>query len=279
MLDLPSRFDEIASATRDKVGEEFYKYGLELVDFFINAITPPEEVQKAIDTRSSMGAISDLRAFTMYQAANSMAKMAEQSGGEMGGNAMGMGMGAGFGMMMPAMIQQAMQGAVGAPAPPVSRGTASTPSEAAPSGGLDFDALAKSTTDPKPLVRRVAESASWQVQEAEDVWHITVPVGPLRKQTVTVNFGAKDEEGHPVIAYSSVCGPASERNAMLLLRFNQQMVHGAFAVRSTPSGDVVVVLANQLADTADPLEVTRLVTAVAWQADKAEEKLVGGDEH
>jgi membrane protease subunit (stomatin/prohibitin family) len=117
LLDLPARFDEIGAATRVKVAEEFAKYGLELVDFFINAITPPEEVQKAIDTRSSMGAIGDLRAFTMYQAANSMAKMAEQGGGGAGANAMGMGLGAGFGMMMPGMKQQAMYGGGGAPAP------------------------------------------------------------------------------------------------------------------------------------------------------------------
>ena len=77
MLDLPARFDELGSATRLKVAEEFAQYGLELVDFFINAITPPDEVQKAIDARSSMGAIGDLRAFTMFQAANSMSKMAE----------------------------------------------------------------------------------------------------------------------------------------------------------------------------------------------------------
>jgi hypothetical protein len=117
------------------------------------------------------------------------------------------------------------------------------------------------------------------MEETAEAWQVTIPVGALRKQTVTVDFTAKDEEGHPVIAYSSVCGPASERNAMLLLRFNQQMVHGAFAVKSTPSGEAVVVVANQLADTADPLEVTRLLTAVAWQADRAEEKLVGGDSH
>ena len=114
MLDLPAKFDEVAAGTRLKVGEEFAKYGLELADFFINSISPPEEVQKAIDARSSMGAIGDLRAFTMFQAANSMAKMAEQGGGT-GNNAMGMGMGAGFGMMMPGMIHQAMSG--GAPLP------------------------------------------------------------------------------------------------------------------------------------------------------------------
>jgi membrane protease subunit (stomatin/prohibitin family) len=110
MLDLPSKFDEIAAATRMKLGDEFAKYGLELADFFINAITPPEEVQKAIDTRSSMGAIGDLRAFTMYQAANSMAKMAEHGGGGVGSGAMGAGLGVGYGMMMPGMIHNAMAG-------------------------------------------------------------------------------------------------------------------------------------------------------------------------
>jgi hypothetical protein len=55
-------------------------------------------------------------------------------------------------------------------------------------------------------------------------------------------------------------------------------VHGAFAVQTTDSGEMVVIQANQLADTADVLEVTRVMTAVAWQADKVEQKLMGGDQ-
>ena len=288
MLDLAARFDEIGAATRLKISEEFAKYGLESVDFFVNAITPPEEVQKSIDARTSMGAIGDLRAFTMFQAANSMAKMAEKGGdGGTGGNAMGMGMGAGFGMMMPAMLQQAMHGFAPGAAPSGGSGAAAiaagaagaaTAGQGAPSGGLDFGALAPESTDPKQLVRRVAEASGWTIEESGDTWKLTVAIGSLRKQIVTVGFGGKDDAGHAVISYSSTCGPASEKNAMLLLRFNQQMIHGAFAVQDTPSGSTIVVQANQLADTADSLEITRLVTAVAWQADQAEEKLVGKDE-
>ncbi len=290
MLDLPAKFDEIASATRVKVSEEFAKYGLELADFFINAITPPDEVQKAIDTRSSMGAIGDLHAFTMYQTANSMAKMAEQGGGGMGSGAMGMGMGAGFGMMMPNLINRAMQGApanqaapqptappsFGAPAGAGPIGAAAVAGAAA-GGGMDFGELQPLVVDPKQLVRGVAQSAGWQIRESGDAWQIIVPIGALRKQTVDVQFGRKDEEGHDLISYASTCGPASEKNALALLRYNTQMVHGAFAVRQTDSGEFVVVQANQLADTADPLEVTRVITALAWQADKVEEKLGGGD--
>lgn len=285
MLDLPAKFDEIAAGTRVKVGEEFAKYGLELVDFFINAITPPDEVQKAIDARSSMGAIGDLRAFTMFQAANSMSKMAEQGGG-MGGNAMGMGMGAGFGMMMPQMIAQAMQPSpqnpgtptqTGGPGPAIA-GAAAGAGAASAGGGLDFNDLAPATVDPRQMVRNVIQSSGWQLAEAGDAWQVTVPVGSLRKQVVAVDFSQRDEEGHALICYSSTCGVASEKNALALLRYNRKMVHGAFAVQPSGSGEMIVVQANQLADTADPLEVTRLLTAVAWQADKVEEKLSGGDE-
>jgi len=280
MLDLPARFDEIAAATRAKLGDDFGKYGLELADFFINAISPPEEVQKAIDARSSMGAIGDLQAFTMYQAANSMAKMAEQGGGGTGGNAMGMGMGAGFGMMMPAMIQQAMAGAQRPGVTPSPAPAAAVPAAAvagAAGGGLDFGDLAPATVDPKALVRSLAAAAGWQLQETGDAWQIVVPIGALRKQTVTVQFGIKDDEGHDLISITSVCGPASDKNAMALLRYNTKMVHGAFAVQATPSGEMIVVQANRLADTADPLALTRVMTAVAWQADKVEEKLGGSD--
>ncbi|MCA9147044.1 MAG: SPFH domain-containing protein [Planctomycetaceae bacterium] len=282
MLDLPSRFDEVAAATRVQVGEDFSKYGLELVDFFINSITPPEEVQKAIDARSSMGAIGDLRSFTMYQAANSMSKMAENGGGGTGSGAMGIGMGAGFGMMMPQMIRDAMQGLQPAPAatssPAAGLPGASVTSPTA--SGLNFDALSSSSADPKQLVRSVLQTIQGaMINEQGDTWQVTIPLGSLRKQTVGIDFSRRDDEGHAMIAYSATCGPATPQNALHLLRFNEQMVHGAFAVRNTASGDMVVVQANQLADTADPLEITRLVTSVAWQADRAEEKLTGADQH
>ena len=280
MLELPAKFDEIASATRSKLSDEFAKYGLELADFFINAITPPEEVQKAIDARSSMGAIGDLRAFTMYQAANSMKQMSENPG--TGGGAMQMGMGAGFGMMMPGFLQQAMQAQPGAPGAPAStqRGAPATSAPAAAVGaGMSFDALSPAQSDPRAIVRQVAQSVGWSVDESSEIWHIVVPTGALRKQTVHVRFDKKDHDGHSVIGFSSVCGPATEKNALALLRYNADMIHGAFAVQGGEAGDMLVLQANQLADTADALEITRAITAIAWQADQVEAKLLGEDQH
>ena len=283
LLDLPAQFDEIGGGATSKIGEEFGKYGLELVEFFINAISPPEEVQKAIDARSSMGAIGDLQAYTVYQAANSMRNIAEQGGA--GGNAaapMGMGMGAGFGMMLPGMIQNAMQS--GARVNPNQFAPAPGPASAVQGGGQDFGGLTRAaapaaTADPKQLVRSVAQSAGWQCLEAGEAWQVVVPIGSLRKQTVLVRFDQKDSDGHPLISYSSACGPSTPENALQLLKFNAQMVMGAFGVQSTASGDVVVVCASQLAGTSSALDVSRTITAIAWQADKVEEKLSDADQN
>lgn len=291
LLDLPAQFDEIGEGATSKVGMEFGKYGLELVEFFINAISPPEEVQKAIDARSSMGAIGDLQAYTVYQAANSMRNIAEQGGA--GGAAaapMGMGMGAGFGMMLPGMIQNAMQGPARVnpnqfqAGPTMAVGQASSPATGAgQGGGMDFAGLGRAApaaaADPKHLVRSVAQSAGWQCLESGEAWQVVVPIGSLRKQTVVVRFDQKDSDGHPLVSYSSACGPSTPENALQLLKFNAQMVMGAFGVQSTPSGDVVVVCASQLAATSTALDVSRTITAIAWQADKVEEKLVGEDQN
>ncbi|MCE5266692.1 MAG: SPFH domain-containing protein [Planctomycetaceae bacterium] len=273
LLDLPAKYDDVAAGTRAKVADEFSKYGLELVDFFINSITPPEEVQKAIDARSAMGAVGDLNAFMKFQAASSMAKLAEQGGGGVTSGAMGMGLGAGFGMMMPGMIQQAM--AAGQP------GQRTTPAGAAAAGvslGPDFAGLAPATPiDPVAVIRAVSNAAGYAVAQSGSALQVTVPVGTLRKQIVTVECGQTDSAGHATVNYWSVCGPYLEKNAADLLRFNTGTLHGAFAVKKVGETEMVVLQANQLAETVTPLDVSRVLSAIAWQADQVEQKLVGED--
>jgi len=109
IFELPQHFDELAAGLKGRIADDFAKYGLEIADFIINAITPPEEVQKMIDERSGMGAVGDMGKFIQFKAAKAMEKAAEQGGEASSG--MGMGMGAGMGMMMPGMINQAMQDA------------------------------------------------------------------------------------------------------------------------------------------------------------------------
>jgi membrane protease subunit (stomatin/prohibitin family) len=108
LLDLPRYYDELAAALKTRVFDDFGKYGLELVDFLINSITPPEDVQKIIDERSGMAAVGDMNQYMRFKAARAVGDAAQQEGGG-AGQGVGLGMGAGFGMMLPGMVSQAMQ--------------------------------------------------------------------------------------------------------------------------------------------------------------------------
>ena len=119
VLDLPRYYDEIGAALKFRVKEDFAKYGLELVDFFINAITPPDEVQKIIDERTGMAALGDMGNYMRFKTARAVEEAASQEGGEAGsaaGAGVGIGAGFGLGMMIPGMIGQSLQQGGTAPA-------------------------------------------------------------------------------------------------------------------------------------------------------------------
>jgi membrane protease subunit (stomatin/prohibitin family) len=99
IFDLPSHYEDIAAGVKGRVADDFSKQGLELVDMIISAITPPEEVQKMIDERTSMGAIGDMNAYMQFKAAQSIQDAAKQPGGA-AGQGMGLGLGMGYGQMM-----------------------------------------------------------------------------------------------------------------------------------------------------------------------------------
>ena len=112
IFNLPKIYDELGVAVKMRLQDDFEKYGLELIDFFIQSITPPEEVQRMIDERSAMQAVGDLGKFMQFKAAKAMGDAAVAGGGEGAGGAasagLGMGVGAGLGLMMPGLIFKAM---------------------------------------------------------------------------------------------------------------------------------------------------------------------------
>lgn len=109
LLDLARYYDELAEGLKARCREDFAKYGLELVDLFIGAITPPEEVQKVIDERSGMAAVGNMGAYMQFKAAKAMEEAASNPSGNGAAAGMGLGVGAGMGMMMPGMLAQSMQ--------------------------------------------------------------------------------------------------------------------------------------------------------------------------
>jgi membrane protease subunit (stomatin/prohibitin family) len=112
IFDLPKLYDELAMGLKARVADDFGKYGIELADLYLGAITPPEEVQKLIDERSGMGAIGDMNAYMKFKTARAIGDAAAQPGGTNGalGAGLGVGMGAGLGAMLPGMMREAMQG-------------------------------------------------------------------------------------------------------------------------------------------------------------------------
>jgi membrane protease subunit (stomatin/prohibitin family) len=125
IFDLPKVYDELAMGLKARVAEDFGKFGIDLVDLFLGAITPPEEVQKMIDERSGMGALGNLDAYMKFKAARALGDAAQQQGGDAGGlvgAGLGVGVGAGLGSMLPGMMQQAIQGQSSGAAPAAPQG-------------------------------------------------------------------------------------------------------------------------------------------------------------
>jgi membrane protease subunit (stomatin/prohibitin family) len=102
-LDLASNYDELGKFTREKLNEDFKGYGLELTKFVIENISLPQDVEAAMDKRTSMGVIGDVGRYAQFQAADAMRDAAQNTGG---GAGTGAGLGAGF------AIGNAMAGAM-----------------------------------------------------------------------------------------------------------------------------------------------------------------------
>src|SRR5438270_13928982 len=122
-LDLASNYDELSKFARTKLNDEFKSLGLELTKFVVENISLPQEVEAAMDKRTSMGVIGDVGRYAQFQAADAMRDAAQNPSG---GAGIGAGLGAGFaignqmaGQMSNAMNQPQQQqqggGGVGAP--------------------------------------------------------------------------------------------------------------------------------------------------------------------
>ena len=92
------------------INQKIAGLGVQLATFVIENISLPEEVEKAMDRRTSMGVVGDLNKYTQYQAAEAMRESANQQG-----SVAGMGVGMGAGVAMGQMFTQAMNNNQAAP--------------------------------------------------------------------------------------------------------------------------------------------------------------------
>ncbi|MBE5804422.1 MAG: hypothetical protein E7316_07915 [Clostridiales bacterium] len=94
-LDLAANYDELANYAIQAINPKIAPLGLGLTSFVIENISLPEEVEKSMDKRTSMGVLGDMNKYTQYQAAEALREAANNPNGTAG---MGIGMGAGMSM-------------------------------------------------------------------------------------------------------------------------------------------------------------------------------------
>lgn len=100
IMNLPGKYDELSVELQKRLVSDFADFGLRLSHLYITSITPPEEVQRAIDDQGRLKVIGDMDKFVKMKAAMAMEKAATAQGEA------GAGMGMGMGLMMPAMFAQ-----------------------------------------------------------------------------------------------------------------------------------------------------------------------------
>ncbi|MEM8993170.1 MAG: SPFH domain-containing protein [Acidobacteriota bacterium] len=158
-IELSASYSKLAEQARlsvvEKVDDE---YGLDIPVLVVVNVSFPEEVEKALDARSSMSMIGDMNRYQRYQLGQSM-PMAAQSGGE-SGNILGLGLG----MAM-------AQGFGGATAQPQAQAPA--PSAAPPplpQAASFFVAVNGQQQGPYPLEQVKAALAAGQISGDSLVW-------------------------------------------------------------------------------------------------------------
>lgn len=91
-IDLAANQLQLAELVKQNLSESFSKLGLEVTDFLIESFNVSEEIQKVIDTRTSMKTIGNLDQYMKFQVANSIPDLAKNEGAGLAA------MGAGFGL-------------------------------------------------------------------------------------------------------------------------------------------------------------------------------------
>jgi membrane protease subunit (stomatin/prohibitin family) len=98
VLDMAANTQQFGQIVAKAISPTVAAYGLTIPEFYIENISLPDEVEKMLDKRTSMGIVGDLDRFGQYAASEAMLNASNQAGGA--GAAMGAGIGAGMGMGM-----------------------------------------------------------------------------------------------------------------------------------------------------------------------------------
>lgn len=125
VLDMAANTADLAKLIATAIAPKIAEYGLTLPEFYIENVSLPEEVEKVLDKRTSMGIVGDLNKYMQFNAAEALGQPGGGAGAMMGaGVAAGMGMAMGQGMAGQGMAGPwgaAPAAAPAAPPPPAAK--------------------------------------------------------------------------------------------------------------------------------------------------------------
>lgn len=121
VLDMAANTEDLGKLIAGAITPKVAEYGLSIPEFYIENISLPEEVEKALDKRTSMGVVGDLNKYMQFNTAEAMGNPSSGAGSAMAtgaGMAMGMGMAQNMG---PWGAQPAAASHAPPPPPPVGK--------------------------------------------------------------------------------------------------------------------------------------------------------------
>ena len=159
VLDMAANTADLGKLVTTAIAPLVGNYGLTLPEFYIENISLPEEVEKALDKRTSVGLAGDLNKYMQFSAAEAMGKPGSA------GDAMTAGMGAAMGM---AMAQNMTQGA--GPWGGQTAGAAPPPPPPPPAGKQWHLAEGGATKGPFSETDLAAMATNGSLTRATQVW-------------------------------------------------------------------------------------------------------------
>lgn len=99
VLDIPTKYLEIGEGTKNKLNDKLKTLGLKVADVIVENISLPDEVEKAIDQKSSINVLGNMNTYTQFKTANAIENAASNPNG-IGGAGAGVGLGIGLSSIM-----------------------------------------------------------------------------------------------------------------------------------------------------------------------------------
>jgi membrane protease subunit (stomatin/prohibitin family) len=117
VLDLATEYDELSEMAYEALKADFANLGLQLVRFYINTISVPEELERRFDQAGGVAAMGGLNDYTRYNAAEALRDAAKAGGDSAAGAGIGLGAGLGLGQMMGQALGGGLPWSGGQPTP------------------------------------------------------------------------------------------------------------------------------------------------------------------